>query len=73
MPDLVGMLLQINRLSLRNNQLKFKTAGALPIISERSIEEYTSNEWKQKPEDEVQDFRRITDHFIGIYRRIYLQ
>ena len=37
----------MNRLSLRNNRLKFKTSGELPVIWEESIEEYTSNEWKQ--------------------------
>ena len=31
-------LLQMNRLSLRNNQLKFKIAGKLPIILEEFIE-----------------------------------
>ena len=36
-----------NRLSLRNNRLKFKSLGELRIILEKSIEEYTSNEWKQ--------------------------
>ena len=30
--------LQMNRLSLRNNRLKFKTAGKLPIILEESVE-----------------------------------
>ena len=39
-------LLGKNRLSLKNNQLKFETSGELPIILEDSIE-YTSNEWKQ--------------------------
>ena len=33
-----GSQLQMNRLSLRNNQLKFKTAGKLPIILEEFIE-----------------------------------
>ena len=32
----------MNRLSLRNDQLKFKTAGKLPIILEESVE-YTPN------------------------------
>ena len=32
----------MNRLSLRNNRLKFKSAGKLPIILEEFIE-YTSN------------------------------
>ena len=41
-----GGKLQMNWLSLRNNQLKFETSGELPIILEESIE-YTSNEWKQ--------------------------
>ena len=36
----------MNRLSLRNNRLKFKTLGNSPITLEESIE-YTSNEWKQ--------------------------
>ena len=31
-------LLQMNRLSLRNNQLKFKTAGKLLIVLEEIIE-----------------------------------
>ena len=30
-------LVQMNRLSLRNNQLKLKTAGKLPIILEEFI------------------------------------
>ena len=34
--------LSINRLSLGNNQLKFKTAGKLPIILEK-FREYTLN------------------------------
>ena len=37
----------MNPLSLRNNRLKFKTSRELPVIWEESIEEYTSNEWKQ--------------------------
>ena len=37
-------MLQMNRLSLRNNRLKLETSGGLPIILEESIEEYTSNE-----------------------------
>ena len=36
-----GNYLQMNRFSLRNNRLKFKTAWNLPIILEESIE-YTS-------------------------------
>ena len=36
----------MNRLSSRNNRLKFTTSGDLPIILEESIE-YTSNEWKK--------------------------
>jgi hypothetical protein len=35
-----GSWVQMNRLSLRNNRLKFKTAGELPIILEEFIEEY---------------------------------
>jgi hypothetical protein len=31
----------MNRLSLKNNRLKFKTAGKPPTILEESIEEYT--------------------------------
>ena len=42
--------LQMHRLSLRNNRLKFKTAGKLPIILEESIE-YTTRFNKGKPED----------------------
>ena len=34
----------MNRLSLRNNRLKFETSEELPIVLEESIEEYTSNE-----------------------------
>ena len=30
--------LQMNRLSLKNNRLKFKTAGKLPIVLEEFIE-----------------------------------
>ena len=37
----------MNRLRLRNNRLKFKTSGALPIISEESIE-YTSHEYVRR-------------------------
>ena len=37
----------MNRLSLRNNQLKFEISGELSIILEKSAEEYTSNEWQQ--------------------------
>ena len=33
-----GSSLQMNRLSLRNNRLKFKAAGKLPIILEEFIE-----------------------------------
>ena len=32
---------QMNRLSLRNNRLNFKTAGKLPIVLEEFIEYYT--------------------------------
>ena len=39
----------MNRLSLRNNRLRFKTAGKLPIILEELIE-YTRFS-KGKPED----------------------
>ena len=38
-----GKKLQMNRLRLRNNRLKFKTSGKLPIILEEFIEEYTPN------------------------------
>ena len=41
-----GSSLQKNRLSLRNNRLKFETSGEIPIILEESIE-YASIEWKQ--------------------------
>ena len=37
----------MNQLSLRNNRLKFKTSGELPIVLEEYVEEYTLNEWKQ--------------------------
>ena len=40
----------MNRLSLRNNQLKFKIAGESPIILEEFIEYYTQFN-KGKPED----------------------
>ena len=40
----------MNRLSLRNYQLKIKTSGELPIISEE-IGEYASNYDEEKPED----------------------
>ena len=33
----------MNRLSLRNDRLKFGTSGELPIVLEESIDEYTSN------------------------------
>ena len=32
---------QMNRLSLRNDRLKFKTAGESPIMLEESIEDHT--------------------------------
>ena len=38
-----------NRMSLRNNRLKFMTAGKLPVILEGSIEYTHFN--KGKPED----------------------
>ena len=34
-------MIGVNRMSLRNNRLKFKSAGKLPIILEESVEEYT--------------------------------
>ena len=37
-PGRTGSWLQMNQLSLRNNRLKFKTAGKLPIILEEFIE-----------------------------------
>jgi hypothetical protein len=40
----------MNRSSLRNNWLKFKIAGKLPLILEEFIEEYTHFN-KGKPED----------------------
>ena len=46
MPGLVGTLLLMNRLSLRNNRLKFKTAGKLPIVSEE-FKEHTPILMKQ--------------------------
>ena len=39
-------ILQMNRLSWRNNQLKFKILGELSIILKEYVE-YTSIEWKQ--------------------------
>ena len=42
-----GSSFQVNRLSLRNNQLKFKTAGKLPII----LEEFRGDFNKGKSED----------------------
>jgi hypothetical protein len=47
----------MNRLSLRNNQLKFKTAGKLPIILELLTNEPV----------EVPDCWKKTNHFRGIY------
>ena len=44
------LILQMNWLSLRNNRLKFKTAGKLPIILEEFIEEYNQFS-KGKPND----------------------
>ena len=41
-----GGQVQMNRLSLRNSRLKFKTSGNLPIILEESIE-YTLNEYSK--------------------------
>ena len=39
----------MNQLSSRNNRLKFiETSRELPMILEKSIEDYTSNEWKQQ-------------------------
>jgi hypothetical protein len=40
----------MNRLSLKNNRLKFKTPEKLPIILEESIE-YTPKLIKEKVED----------------------
>ena len=37
----------MNWLSLRNNQLTLETSRELSIVLEESIDEYTSNEWKQ--------------------------
>ena len=37
----------MNRLSLKDNQLKFKTSRELPITLEESIEEYTSNSYRK--------------------------
>ena len=34
--------LQMNRLSLRNNQLKFKTSGQLPMVLEESMEDISN-------------------------------
>ena len=42
----------MNRLGLRNNQLKLETSGELPIILEESIEN-TLNEWKQNRKIDV--------------------
>ena len=39
-PGRTGGWLQMNRLSLRNNRLKFKTAGKLPIILEEFYSMY---------------------------------
>ena len=39
----------MNRLILRNNRLKFKTSGKLPIILDESVE-YTEFS-KEKPKD----------------------
>ena len=39
---LPGTLLQMNRLSLRNNRLRFKTAGKVSIIIEEFIYIYTT-------------------------------
>ena len=41
-----GSWLQMNRLSLRNNRLKFKTAGKLPIILENFIK-HTPHSWRK--------------------------
>ena len=38
----------MNRLSLRNNRLKFETSGNLLIISDESLTEYTSKEYKRQ-------------------------
>ena len=34
-------------LSLRNNRLELATSGELPTILDESMQEYTSNKWKQ--------------------------
>ena len=44
-----GSSLQMNQLSLRDNQLKFKTAGKLPVILEEFMEYTRLN--KGKPVD----------------------
>jgi hypothetical protein len=49
-PGRTGGELQMNRLSSRTNRLKLKTSGNLPMLvffEEESIQECTSNEWKQ--------------------------
>ena len=40
-PGRTNSYLQMNRLSLKNNQSKFKTTWELPIILEELIELYT--------------------------------
>ena len=45
-------LITMNRLSLKNNRFKFKTAGTLPIILKESVEEYTQIN-KEKMEDVI--------------------
>ena len=60
--DRTGSWLQVNRLSLRNNRLKFKASGEnRQLVTSEPVE-------FEKYSVEFQGFRRITDHLKGIYR-----
>ena len=59
----------MNRLSLRNNRLKFETSRTLAIILEESIE-YTLNEWK-KQNRKMSTFNRLDLESLGSWPTLY--
>ena len=50
----------MNRLSVRNNQLKLETAGEIQIILEEPVEEYT-----QMNKAKTRRCQRVTGSVIG--------
>ena len=53
----------MNRLSLRNNRLRFKTSGELPITLEELME-YTSNQYR-KTEGSMSTCNRLDLQTLG--------